>query len=111
MSPNTTNTTNPPDTKYLAHPKTESSKKSQKKSSNHIEMYHFDQKRKTKRLSVGDERLLYYKNRKRKIYNNNNKRKIKVTISNKPIVFSALFKVIVSQVSFSDTTYLHMFEI
>ena len=74
-------------------------------------MYHFDQKRKTKRLSVGDERLLYYKNRKRKIYNNNNKRKIKVTISNIPTVFSVLFKVIVSQVSFSDTTYLHMFEI
>ena len=82
MSPNTTNTTNPPDTKYLAQQqKTESSKKITKSnSSNHIEMYHFDQKRKTKRLSVGDERLLYYKNRK--IYNNN-KRKIKVTISKK----------------------------
>ena len=83
MSPNTTNTTNPPDTKYLAQPKTESSRKITKSnSSNHIEMYHFDQKRKTKRLSVGDERLLYYKNknRNRKIYNNN-KRKIKVTIS------------------------------
>jgi hypothetical protein len=49
MSPNTTNTTNPPDTKYLAQPKTESSKKITKtNSSNHIEMYHFDQKRKTK---------------------------------------------------------------
>ena len=44
-------------------------------------MYHFDQTRKAKRLSVGDERLFYNKNRRRKIYNNNNKRKIKVTIS------------------------------
>ena len=84
MSPNTTNTTNPPDTKYLAQPKNRIVKKKSQKtnSSNHIEMYHFDQKRKTKRLSVGDERLLYYKNRNRKIYNNN-KRKIKVTISKK----------------------------
>ena len=44
------NTMIPTNTKYFAK--------------NHPEMYHFKQKRKTS-VSVGDERLLYYKNRKR----------------------------------------------